>query len=178
MNAVHVMRKTVLGLLLLGAVAQPAARAAEPTPPPTPTPTLDPAHLAAAARLMADTGGKNRMDEMMTAMRGIMVQLVSSRGKDAAESGRIVDEVLLPAMRAHLPELQNAFTRFWAGAMTTAELDSADAFFRSPTGMKLVAVQTQAVPAFLALGQAWGQQVAKDVLSAQRDALRQRGVTL
>ena len=176
MNAVHVVRQAALGLLLLGAVAQPAARAAEPTPPPTPT--LDPAHLAAAARLMADTGGKARMDQIMTAMRGIMVQLVSSRGKDAAESGRIVDEVLLPAMRAHLPELQTAFTRFWAGTMTTAELESADAFFRSPTGLKLVAVQTQATPAFLALGQAWGQQVAKDVLAAQRDALRQRGVTL
>ncbi len=170
MSAPRMGRGVVLGLLLLGATASTAARAADPA--------IDPAHLAAASRLMADTGGKAHMEQVMTAMRGIMVQLISSHGKDAAASGRIVDEVLLPAMRSHLPELETAFIRFWANAMSTEQLDTADAFFRSPTGMKMVQVQTQALPAFVALGQAWGQQVAKDVLTSQREALRQKGVTL
>ncbi len=170
MSALWTGRAMVLGVLLLGLTAGATARGADPAP--------DPAHLAAAARLMDDTGGKARMEQVMTAMRGIMVQLVSSHGKDEAEAGRIVDEVLLPAMRAHLPELETAFTRFWANAMTTEQLQTADAFFRSPTGSKLVEVQTKALPAFMALGQAWGQQVAKDVLTSQRDVLRQRGVTL
>ncbi len=170
MSALRMGRRLALGVLLLGATAGTAARAADPT--------IDPAHLAAAARLMDDTGGKARMEQVMTAMRGIMVQLVSSHGRDGAEAGRIVDEVLLPAMRAHLPELETAFTRFWADAMTTEQLQTADAFFRSPTGLKLVEVQTKALPAFMALGQAWGRVVARDVLTSQREALRQRGVTL
>ena len=170
MNAVRTRRGTALGLLLLGTTAGLSARAAEPA--------ADPAHLAAASRLVADTGGKARMEQMMTLMRGLMVQVISAHGKDAAESGRIVDQVLLPAMRAHLPELQTAFTRIWANAMTTEQLDAADAFYRSPTGAKLVQVEAKVLPEFLALGRAWGQQVAKDVLASQREALRQRGVTL
>ncbi len=169
MSAMHTTR-AALGVLLLGTTPGVAARAADKA--------IGPAHLAAASRLMADTGGKARMEQVMTAMRGLMVQLVSGQGKDAAESGRIVDQVLLPAMRSHLPELEAAFTRYWADAMTTEQLDTADAFFRSPTGAKLVEVQTRALPAFMALGQAWGQQVAKDVLSSQREALRQRGIAL
>ena len=157
-------------LLTLALVAGEPASAADPA--------ADPTHLAAAARLSDDTGGTARLTKVLDAMRGLMIRILTSHGKDADGAARLVDELLLPAMRSHLPELHAAFARFWADAMTTEQLDTADAFFRSPTGRRMIEVETEQMPALLAIGQEWGRRVGQEVLASQRDALRQHGVSL
>ncbi len=102
----------------------------------------------------------------------------SRTARTPQSAGRLVDELLLPAFRSHLPELTAGFAQFWARSMTTQQLDTADAFFRSPTGRRMVEVQIESAPALLAVGQAWGERVGREVLITQRDALRQRGVSL
>ncbi len=163
------LRRLAVPALLAGLLAAPAA-ASEPA--------TDAAHLAAAARLAEDTGGTVRISRLLGSIRDVMVGILVSHGKDAAGAGRLVDELLLPAFRSHLPELTASFAQFWARSMTTPQLDAADAFFRSPTGRRMVEVQIDAAPALLAVGQAWGERVGREVLTTQRDALRQRGVSL
>ncbi len=163
------LRRLAAPAVLAVLLATPAA-ASEPAP--------DAAHLAAAARLAEDTGGTVRISRLLGTIRGVMVGILVSHGKDSASAGRLVDELLLPAFRSHLPELTAGFAQFWARSMTTQQLDTADAFFRSSTGRRMVEVQIESAPALLAVGQAWGERVGREVLTSQRDALRQRGVSL
>ncbi len=163
------LRRLATSAVLTVLLAAPAA-ASEPA--------TEAVHLAAATRLAEDTGGTVRISKLLGSIRGVMIGILVTHGKDSASAGRIVDELLLPAFRSHLPELTAGFAQFWARSMTTQQLDTADAFFRSPTGRRMVEVQLDAAPALLAIGQAWGERVGREVLTTQRDALRQRGVSL
>jgi len=136
------------------------------------------ARLAAASRLLADSGSDARTEAILQAMRGLFVKLVASHGKTEAQAGGIVDDLLMLALRSHLPELDDAFVHYWAGAMSVDELDTVDRFYRTPTGRKLVAIQTRDVPLLVAIGQQWGRRAAADVLAAQRETLRRKGVSL
>ena len=165
------MRASAASLLVTVSAAQIAH--AQPAPA-----TPDPATLAAAQQLIRDTGGNARMNKVLDMMRTAVVPLLQRRSQQPDQVGRIYDEILLPAMRAHLPELERQIATLYAADASLADLQALDAFYRSPLGRKALALQDKATPQMMALGAEWGRQMIPDVLKANADALRQQGIKL
>jgi hypothetical protein len=177
------MRAPVLALALL--LDAPLPLLAQPAPVPQAAPALSPAlpvtaeGRAAARALMEAMGGTKQaaaaMDMIRTQLGTILAQ---SSGKPVAEVGTILDEVLLPEMRARLPELQDAMAELWAGQLTVEELNGLSAFYRTPLGARVVAVSPAIGSQVALLSMGWGQRVATEALGKQRDALRARGLKI
>ncbi len=167
----------VLGLLS----AAPLALAAPPAPgtaaPPPDAAPPDAAHRE-AAELFTATGGETLMQRMLDAVHGQLAGIIVQRGKSQADATAIVDEVLMPEFKAHLPELRPAMIEIWADNLTVDEMRTVRAFYDTPAGRKLLEKQPLIFQQASAVGAAWGQRVARDALRNHADELKKRGVAL
>ena len=153
-------------------IALPVARA-QPAPP-----HPDPATLAAAEQLLRDDGEGMRTEQALGTMRTAFVSILKTKTQQPDQVARIVDEVLMPSVRQRIPELEAQVAALYAANASLADLKSLDAFYRSPLGRRAVglagAVQAQSLP----LAVAFMRRIIPDVLKAEADVLRQRGVSL
>ena len=137
----------------------------------------DPATLAAAEQLVRDTGGDAHVNKVLDMMRGVYVRMLQQHGQDPDAAAKVVDEVLLPALRAHLPELQQQYAALYAMNASLADLQALHAFYRSPLGLKAIDLQDKMAPRIIVLTTDWARRITPEVLKAKADLLRQRGIT-
>ena len=156
----------VLSVLLAGsAQAQPPAATAE--------------SRREAAALITQINLVEQQREMIGALRGQFVRLLSqSSGKTEAEVMAVVDEVLLPDLRARMPELTNAITEVYANLFSAEDLRGLQAFYGSPIGQTLLRHQAQLGRLTFELGSLWGQKVSREAIARHGEALRKRGFKL
>ena len=107
------------------------------------TPSLDPARVAAAKDLVAATGG---MEQARTGYEQMMAAMISQiRGQNPAEADKFkafMDRFLAPdgdIAKTYFSETLAAFTTFYAGNFTVAELNEIKTFQGSATGKKFQA---------------------------------------
>ncbi len=152
------------------AKAQPAVQSAAQHP--------DPASLAAAEQLLRDNGEGARTEQAMRTMRTAFVSILKSKTQQPDQVARIVDQVLMPSVRQRIPELEAQIAALYASNASLADLKSLDAFYRSPLGQRAVviagAIQAQSLPIAIA----FMRRIIPDVLKAEADVLRQKGVSL
>ncbi len=152
---------TLLALFLIAA----PAHAKKPAPPP-PAPVAAPAAPAAAPidpafeqdirQLLAATGaaamGEQVMDQMIGSMKPMAPQLPETFWTElrVEVTGDSLIELVVPIYAKHLnPEDVKALL----------------AFYESPAGKKLIAVQPAITAESMEVGQAWGQAVAMKVVA-------------
>jgi hypothetical protein len=154
---------------VVGLVLATAARAQEP----------DPAALAKAKEFIAAAHSVRLADQMLTLMEKPLSQLIEKvnpgRGQEIAD---LLREKLFPAMRERLPEFTDLASHVYAKHFTAADLDQLIAFYDSPIGKKLLAEQPAMLAEMNAVAQAWGQNLAMDVMRKLAPEFQKRGLTM
>ena len=151
----------LLALLLAAAPAHakkpvpppPAAAAAPAVPAAAP---IDPAFEKDIPQLLAVTGaaamGEQVMDQMLASMKPMAPQLPDTFWTQLRVelTGESLIELVVPIYAKHLsPE----------------DVKALIAFYESPAGKKLIAVQPAITAESMSVGQAWGQEVAMKVVA-------------
>jgi hypothetical protein len=154
---------------VIGLALAAAARADEP----------DPAAIAKAKEVMAAAHSDKMADQMVTLMEKPLSQLIESanpgHGKEVAD---LLRERFIPEMRKRLPEFTDMAARIYAKHFTVEDLDQLVAFYDSPIGKKLVAEQSAMLAETSAVAQAWGQNLALEVLRKLAPEFRKRGLAM
>ncbi len=146
-------RLLALALVLPLAAALPA-RAEE---------AVDGARVAAARELIramqAVEGVKQALPMLAGTVRSVIV-------KANPETETDIDEAIAHLhgrMSARVDELVDDIAPIYAQGFSLAELESLTAFYRSPAGAKLAALQPQMVQMTVAVGQRWGERIAAEI---------------
>jgi len=74
----------------------------------------------------------------------------------------------LDALKSHVAEL-------YAAQFTEKELDAALAFYKSPLGAKLIAVEPKVLDQSMAYTDEWARKLADEVVAKMRTEMRKRG---
>jgi len=145
----------------------PAAGAAEP----------DDATLAEARRLIEITDVAKlvapMIDTMMSNLTALMVQLNPEQGQLAKD---LMDQYLTPELRRRIPEMLDASAGAYARHFTLEELQQITAFYETPVGRKVVSAMPALMSEMMALGEAWGEQVAVESFRELIPLMKERGL--
>jgi uncharacterized protein len=158
-----VRRLLIVACLLL--LSAPATRAQAPTP-----------DAMAAARSLVNT--MKLADQYKALLPAILLSLRPALTQDRPEIEQDYD--------AMMPMIADAFTPYYtsmvdgvaavyAGNFTAAELRDIEAFYRQPTGQKMLEKMPVVGQQALAVGQQIGRKAAEDLRQRLTEALRQKG---
>jgi hypothetical protein len=166
-------------LLLIGTVMTGAAA---PQPDSSAPPGLPGATAASRAAAMALIQG-NHMDAMVPTIidlfrNTLVAQLTAMTHKPQADVAAIVDEILVPGLKAHAGELSGAVAEIYAADFSADELHALNVFYQTPLGQKMLSLQPLIARQSIAAGQAWGHSVLPDLLRSHAQELRQRGLPI
>jgi len=137
--------------------------------------TASPNAIAAARELLVTLGGADQIKAtMVIVMKNLKPAIVQNR----LEVERDFDAMLpliLESFNTRMNEVIDQIAAVYARTFTADELREAVAFYRGPTGQKIV----QKLPALLqesmAVGQRFGQSIGNELRDRMIDELRKRG---
>jgi uncharacterized protein len=137
--------------------------------------SASPQSLAAAKELMI---ASKMADQINTLLPAIMQQLKPLVAKGSPQIERDFD-TLMPAMmnvmNTHLDAFLDSGAQIYARHFTAEEMQQVTNFYRSTTGQKFLQKQPELVREGMALGQQFGQAIARDVQGRMVEELRKRG---
>lgn len=134
-----------------------------------------PARIAAARDVIAAMGAVDGVKQAMPMLTGTVRSVIV---KANPETEADIDEALAHLhgrMAARLDELVEDIAPVYAKGFTLEELQGLAAFYRSPAGAKLAALQPQMVQATVAIGQRWGERIAAEIEAEVKVKLRGKG---
>ena len=153
---------------LPGATTAPAAPVLAPVSPE--------AHKEAAA-LTEMIGVSRQAQQLISIMRGQMIQLVMRSGsKQQDEAQKIVDEILMPDFAAQQAALTDEIVDVWARNFTADDVKALRAFYATPLGQKLIATLPTVTQQGMTAGQVWGQKIYQASIAKHRLELEARGL--
>jgi hypothetical protein len=153
--------------LALAAFAVPA-QAQQPSP----------AALAAARELMEIKGVKNLVEPVVIGVveqtKGVILQTNPGLTKDLDEVGAQLRTEYAP----RTAELTNEIVRLYAQRFTEQELKEAVAYYKTPTGKKMLAEEPKILDESYARIQQWASKLQEEVAVRVRAELKKRGHNL
>src|SRR5262249_35760791 len=93
-----------------------------------------------------------------------------------SEVREFTEKYFLPEVRKRLPEVGDMMAALWARNFSVEEMDKMIAFFRTDAGQRLIALQPKLFRDGMAIGQKWGEMVARDLLRKYEPQLKQQGL--
>ncbi len=168
-------------LLLAAFLAVPLAAASgqDRAPAPTIVAVPTPQRFEAAQAARAAMGGDRTIARIFDAMRTRLVAIMAQKGHVTSEkAATICDTILMPAMKAHLPELGNEIANIYARDFTIDELHQLAAFYDSPLGQKVIETLPGLTMEMSAAGHDWAARVARQAIQEHQQALREKGISL
>jgi|HubBroStandDraft_6_1064221.scaffolds.fasta_scaffold133509_2 hypothetical protein len=158
-----VRRLLIVACLLL--LSAPATRAQTPT-----------ADAMAAARSLVNT--MKLADQYKALLPAILLNLKPALTQDRPEIERDY-EAMMPmiadAFTPYYTSMVDGIAAVYAANFTTAELRDIEAFYRQPTGQKMLEKMPVVSQQALAVGQEIGRKAAEDLRQRLTEALRQKG---
>jgi hypothetical protein len=155
--------------VLVLALPSPAVRA-QATP--------DAARLAAAREMMQVAGVAGQFSEVMPVLLRQLAQGFVAVAPDKAEVIGEVFAQLGTKFDERKGELIEQIAGLYAERLSLEELGAVTAFYRSPAGAKMMAVQPQVMRQAMQLGQRWGAQLGREIEEEARRELKKRGIDL
>jgi len=153
---------------LSGTLAGPGAALAQPAAPSA-------AQLALARDLVEANGEAHAFDGVIANIVDGAALSFLSTNPDLAKQLREAAQAVRPEFEKRQPEILQILATAYATRFTEAELKEALAFYRTPTGRKLVtdrpAIVQQAVQGI----QAWGAQLNAQAVERVRAEMRKKG---
>ncbi|MGP0105067.1 DUF2059 domain-containing protein, partial [Rhodoblastus sp.] len=118
-----------------------------------------------------DATFKQIIPTLMKQIRDILVRQDPSIAKDL--------DAMLPRFEAksyqRLDDLKAQMAKVYASRLTESELKDIAAFYQTPTGARLIALQPELAAQGMALGRAWGKEIAGEVIEEMKAELRKQG---
>ena len=159
-----------LGMLASGAVAQ------QPAPPKGPPPSA--AQVQLARDIIEASGAARAFDGVIPTM---MQQAYGSFLQQNPDLQKPLVEAIT-AIRGDFekrqPELVGLMAQSYASHFTEAELKELIAFYRSPTGKKLVTELPAVLEESFTSVRQWGAKVSEEFIAALRAEMKKRGHTI
>ena len=158
-----IRRLLIVACLLLLSVS--ASRAQTPTP-----------DAMAAARSLVNT--MKLADQYKALLPAILLSLKPALTQDRPEIEQDYDAMLPMIADAFTPyytSMVDGIAAVYAANFTTAELRDIEAFYRQPTGQKMLEKMPVVSQQALAVGQEIGRKAAEDLRQRLTEALRQKG---
>ena len=132
-----------------------------------------------AARLIEKTGVLQQAEAMLPLIMGPFVEaLKAAHPGQAQDIDDLVQNLILPDMRAALPEFVKSFSVIYAQHFTEQELKAIIQFYDSPVGKKMIAKQPEMMQQGQALGAAWGREIAMRAIDKHRAKFAEKGIRL
>ena len=159
------MIRRLLIVACLELLSAPAARAEPPAPD-----TME------AARSLVTT--MKLADQYKALLPAILLGLKPALVQDRPEIERDYDAMMPMMADAFTPyytSMVDGIAAIYATNFTAAELRDIEAFYRQPTGQKMLAKTPVISQQALAVGQEIGRKAAEDLRQRLTEALRQRG---
>ena len=102
----------------------------------------EPDRLQAALALQQVLGGDAAVTKTITGLRPALINMMVQTNHVAiGTAAQMIDQVLMPDLKAHQAEIEAAKARIFAEHFTVAELAAIRIFYLSPTGQKFLAQQ-------------------------------------
>jgi uncharacterized protein len=159
-------------LLMAGAICLGSGMArADDTP-------LSADQMQLATEVVQAFGIQQVADAAMGGLRMMLVQSLAARNNQPPEKvAGIVDQVLVPDLRAMEPQFMASVANSYGHAFTADELQQILAFYQTPTGTKLATLLPALTQQMITAGHAWMQQAAAQVLQADASKLTAQGLS-
>jgi uncharacterized protein len=138
----------------------------------------DAARMASAKELMQVAGVAKQFDEVMPMLTNQLAQSFSSVAPEKADEIREVFSQLAVKFVDRKGELIDQIAGLYAAKLGVDELAALIAFYKSPAGMKFIAVQPEIVRESIMAGHRWGTQLGREIEDEARRELKKRGVPL
>jgi hypothetical protein len=137
--------------------------------------TPSPDAMAAAHELIVTMRAVDLFKTIMPAMmQSLKPAIVQNRPQVERDYDAIVP-LMLESMNARLNEVIEQIAAVYARNFTPDELREAVAFYRGPTGQKIVQKLPVITQESMAIGQRFGQSIASELRGRMIDELRKRG---
>jgi hypothetical protein len=134
--------------------------------------------LVLATQVVQAIGIQQVADAAMGGLRMVLVQSLAARNNQPQDKVEgIVDQVLVPDLRALEPQFVSSVAVSYGHAFTTGELQQILAFYQTPTGMKLQTLTPSLTQQMVVSGHAWIEQAATQVLQADAGKLSAQGLS-
>jgi hypothetical protein len=138
----------------------------------------DAARLAAAKEMMDVAGVARQFSEVMPLLLRQLAQGFIAVAPDKADEIRQVFAQLGGKFHARKGELIDQVAALYAEQLTVDEMGAVIAFYRSPAGVKMIAIQPQVMAQAMLLGQRWGADLGREIEQEARRELKRRGIEL
>jgi uncharacterized protein len=164
MQAIHgaVRLATVAAAL---AISSPAAYAQQPPA----------ATIASATELIKVTGATTLFNPLIAGVieqaKSLYLQQNPGLAKDLNEIGANLRTEFSP----RFSQLNDEVAKIYATRFTDQEIKDMLAFYKSPTGQKMLSEQPKVVEASIKFAQNWSNKLSDEVVVRMRDELKKRG---
>jgi hypothetical protein len=131
--------------------------------------------MATANELIKVTGATNLFAPLIT---GVIEQAKIPFLQQNPALGKELNEIAIKLRNDLAPrfsELTNEVATLYATRFSEPELKAILAFYRSPTGKKLLAQQPQIIDASMKFAQDWANKLSDQVIAKMKEELKKRG---
>ena len=163
------IRSLLLAWTLLALVATPAPLYAQ---------APDAPRLAAAKELMQVAGVAQQFDEVMPVLAQRLSESFVAVAPDKADLIREVFAQMAVKFVDRKGELIDQIAVLYAEKLTLEDLTAVIGFYKSPAGLRFIALQPEMARLSMALGQRWGAQIGREIEAEARRELKKRGIDL
>jgi hypothetical protein len=134
--------------------------------------------MALATEVVQAIGIQQVADAALSGLRIVLVTSLSARNNQPTDKvAGIVDQILVPDLRALEPQFIATVATSYGRAFTEPEMQQILAFYQTPVGMKLEALTPTLTQQMVSAGHAWIEQAATEVLQADADRLSAQGLS-
>jgi hypothetical protein len=135
--------------------------------------------IQTAMQVVQAMGIQQVADAAMQGLRLVIVQSIAQRNnRTVADVGSIVDQILLPDIKARQPEFLAQVAANYARQFTPDELRQILAFYQTPAGQKLETLLPQLTQQMITTGRAWVQHAGAEVLQQDEAKLKAQGLSI
>jgi uncharacterized protein len=137
--------------------------------------TASPDALAAAKELMTEARLADQINTMLPAIMQQLKPLIAKGNPLIERDYDALVPVMMKIMNSRMDEFLNSGARIYARHFTAEEMRQVVGFYRTPAGRKFLQKQPEVFEESMALGQQFGQAMARDVQDRMSEELRKRG---
>ena len=164
-------------LLIAGTfVASASAWAADATWPAAPAPAPSAAAVAAADKILADTGIKQSIALVVPGMLTELERNVTNTRPEIKDSLRQTLRAIQPEFDKSAQQMYDQAATLLASQMSEKEIEDVAAFLDSPSGKKYLTAEPIFMQRFAAIAEPWRQQLSTSILARAREEMKKKGV--
>jgi uncharacterized protein len=160
------IKRTFAGVVLLVTLLVPGMASAQ-----APSPDA----LATARELVAVSRAAESAKQMLPAIVKLLKPAIVQGRQQVEKDFDAITPLLLESFKARLGEMTEMAAVLYATNFTVAEMKDIIAFYRGPTGQKLLTKGTMITQQLMAAGQQLGGQIGRELQSRIVEELKKKG---